>query len=544
MGLETTGTRSDHFCGEIFDTLTQERSLALSSPMRRESIDELYARWKNNPETAETAALCHALRGARRPDLVEIVGNHAARQLDVGALLAAGRMYTDSGRLEDAQSVLLSAGKLAPRDSEVYRWLGEVLLRRGDADRAEKVLEKAVQFGAADDAHELLERARGLVPTQLASGTQAVAQAVATWDAPQTSANAFDALPSHGARGGPKGAPLPTDDALPGASAATPFGSVGLEPPSSRAESRPRVKEPEPPINPALLRPPPVVGGASIPEARDVLDALQIAGIYEPNGAVGPQAFTWAKPERVSRVMGAIVLVVLALGLVGGGIGTYVYVTDTRAKAHVEAEALLSKVDKDLQASDPALLEPAEQAISRAFELESRSPHAALTWLHERAIVGLLRGGADLAFEDSTQRAKAVGIEEKRVAFAYVASFLFQGDTAGAAATIAKWDNIAQDDPWFQLLAAATFERAGDPRALERYGAVAKLDPELVIAQVLLARATAVDGDPRQAADLAKDFRARHPERAEGSALVALTWTRDPLRGDEPPEIKEVTEKG
>ncbi|MBX3260289.1 MAG: hypothetical protein KF782_11415 [Labilithrix sp.] len=303
-----------------------------------------------------------------------------------------------------------------------------------------------------------------------------------------------------------------------------------------------------PPINPLLLealaRPSPQVGGAAIPEARDVLDALQIAGVYEPDGAVAPQAFTWAKPERARRLFSALTLIALAVVLVGGGVGTYFYVTDKRAKQHVEAEALLAQVDKDLSTSDAKLLEPAERSISKAFELDSRSPHAALTWLRERALVGLLKGGADLAFEDGSQRAKVVGVEEKRIAFAYVASFLFQGDTAGAAATVAKWDKAAEDDAWFQLLAGATFERAGDPRALERYGAAVKLDPELIVAQVLVTRAMAVDGDPRRAGELAKEFRLRYPARAEGSALVALAWTRDPLRGDEPPEIKEVTEKG
>jgi hypothetical protein len=53
-----------------------------------------------------------------------------------------------------------------------------------------------------------------------------------------------------------------------------------------------------------------------------------------------------------------------------------------------------------------------------------------------------------------------------------------------------------------------------------------------------------MDGDPRRAADLARDFRSRHPERAEGAALVALAWTRDPLRGEPPPEIKDITEHG
>lgn len=647
------------------------------SSMSHESIEDLYARWQRNPDAAETTALCEALRGGRRPDLVEIVGSHASRQLDVRALLAAARMYIDSSRLDDAQSVLLAAGRLAPRDGEVYRWLGEVLLRRGDAERAEKVLEKALQFGIDAGARPLLERARALVPLQRTSGIAAVSQSFARTIAPQREATRaphaymgadMKRSPNAGreesrrlvpaesdedietqirkndevkaaieaalapisapvpAAGRPPPSVRPAPMALPPPSAPPPplappsfgrnlpamppaddlifttptrglgfdvrskpqtresdldgtlsssdlvsdagplprsspalakastaaFGSAGpdssLPLAAAHPAGSPARRQAEPPVNPLLLealaRPSPQVGGAPIPEARDVLDALHIAGVYEPDGAVAPQVYTWDKPVGVRRLFSMITLIGLAVVLVAGGIGTYYYVTDKRAKQHLESEQLLAKVDKDLQTADAKLLEPAEKSISRAFELESRSPHAALTWLRERALVGLLRGGADLAFEDSTQRAKAVGVEDKRVAFAHVASFLFQGDTAGAAATIAKWDSVAQDDAWFQLLAGATFERAGDPRALERYGAAVKLDPELIVAQFLLTRAVAIDGDPRRAAELANEFRIRYPARAEGSALVALAWSRDPLRGEAPPEVKEVTDKG
>src|SRR5690606_38096532 len=105
--------------------------------------------------------------------LIEIVGRYAARQLDVGALLAAARMYADADRLDDAQSVLVAAGRLAPREGEVYRWLGEVLLRRGDVERAERVLEKAVQFGSAA-AGPLLQAARA--PAQRAPAEEAMAR--------------------------------------------------------------------------------------------------------------------------------------------------------------------------------------------------------------------------------------------------------------------------------------------------------------------------------------------------------------------------------
>jgi predicted Zn-dependent protease len=310
----------------------------------------------------------------------------------------------------------------------------------------------------------------------------------------------------------------------------------------------PPAPPPELPVNPFLVpakAPRPVgAGGAAMPEARDVLEALQISGIFEPDGAVRPQVFAWDKPDKAKRRLGSVItLVTLAVAIIGGASGTYAYVNDKRAKAHVESEKILAKVDTDLAASDLRSLEPSEQSLARSFDLESRSPHAALTWLHERGLVGLLKGGENVAFEDGTQRAKEVGVEEKRLAFAYVASFLFQGDTAGAAAALAKWDGKADDDAWYQLIAGATFERAGDARALDRYAAAVKLDPNLVIAQILLARATAVDGDPRRAGELAKELRAKYPDRVEGMTLAALAWARDPARGEPPAEAKEIADK-
>jgi hypothetical protein len=164
--------------------------------------------------------------------------------------------------------------------------------------------------------------------------------------------------------------------------------------------------------------------------------------------------------------------------------------------------------------------------------------------MHERALSGLLKGGGDIAFESAMGRAKEVGISEDKVAMAQVASFLFQGDTASAAALLPKWDAAAANDPWYQMLAGATLERAGDARARDRYAAAVKLDPDLVVSHVALARSTAIDGDAQKAMELAKAFRARLPDRAEGAALVALAWGRDPNRSEQaPPEADEVVRR-
>lgn len=598
-----------------------------------ESLDELYTRWRTNPDVAQTVALCDALRGSRRPDLVEIVGSHAAKQLDVGTLTAAARMYADTGRFEEAQQVLVAAGRLAPRDGEIYRWLGEVLLRRGDAERAEKVLERAVTFGSVDPTTALLTRARALLPKQRSSGMTAVAADVALHgptgaptsraraSAPRVQADSLSddvdtlvrgtqdvkvglgarppaplpaagrplapapAAPAPAARPAPplppppasvpeppslpsfddppssplalghapqtSAAPIPQRPIL-GDAGTAPIIGLGLGPESSgslaaAATSPPIVPPPpypvDPPLDPFVAPPPAPRNVGAMPEARDVLEALQIAGIFEPDGAIATQGVKWDKPEAGRRRIGSFaVLVGLFVAIVGGGAGAYFYVTDLRAKKHVQAEELLAKVDTDLRLGDPALLEPSEDAIGRAFELESRSTHAAKTWLHERVMLGLLRGGAEVSLEGGLARAREVEVEERDLAFAVVASFLFQGDTAGAAAAIAKWDEKAANDAFYQLVAGATFERAGDERAAARYEAAAKLAPDLFVAQTLLVRAVAMGGDPARAAELAKALSQSHPTRAEGPLLEALAWARNPARGDAPDAARKAAE--
>ena len=156
--------------------------MAGARPLMAEPIDELVQRWKQSPSPAATIALCDALRATPRGPLVQQVGEFATQRhaTDVAVLVSVARMYMEAHRFGDAQAVLVAAGKQAPRDGLIYRWLGEVLLRRGDAERAEKVLERAIQLGARDsDAQLWLERARVFRPMQTKAGTRAVAAEVA-----------------------------------------------------------------------------------------------------------------------------------------------------------------------------------------------------------------------------------------------------------------------------------------------------------------------------------------------------------------------------
>jgi predicted Zn-dependent protease len=144
-------------------------------------IDELATRWQNAQDVDSTIQLCEAL-SAVRTTLVQQVADFAQVKFasNVPVLIAVARMYMRSNKHAEAQSVLVAAGKIAPRDGLVYRVLGEVLLRRGDADRAEKVFERAVQFGQTDEETKTwLERARVFKPTQGKAGSRAVAAEIA-----------------------------------------------------------------------------------------------------------------------------------------------------------------------------------------------------------------------------------------------------------------------------------------------------------------------------------------------------------------------------
>jgi Tfp pilus assembly protein PilF len=593
-----------------------------------DNLDQLADRWKKNPDADTTIQLCGALRGSVRMTLVQQVGSLAVQKhaSNVPVLLAVAKMYMMTQRLAEAQSVLVAAGKISPREGMIYRTLGEILLRRGDAARAEKVFERAVSFGADNDETRMwLERTRVYKAMQAKAGSRAVASEVARTvplGGPPADGSVkpppIPAAEKPGMRGPLEsldledqetairgGAPVPP--ALPpGAVVAPP---AGVSPPPI-----PAAKKPPPPMKPLaastgeVLGMPPIPAPAihapsdrrfsptaptsgnqfdpmdvsitdqlkqeekdgikaaaariaaaaaaanltedgptipldasakpAAPHAQDVLDALALAGVFEPPSK-GAAPLIWDRAEKQKK-RGMIPLIALIVLLIGGSIGTYRYVSTKRAIAHGEAEVLLTQIDADLRSGEAKRLPDMEEKFKRVFDLDSRSDHASLSWLKERAMTGLLKGGQDVAFQDSLDRAKETGVKEDKSAFAQVAAFLFLGDTVGAAGLLSKWDTPAGQDAFYQLFAGATLERAGDGRARERYEASIRLDPELIPAQIALARSMAIDGDVTKAAELAKDFRTKHPDRAEGQALVALAWARDPMRADQPPpEVDE-----
>lgn len=147
-----------------------------------QALDELVARWRKNPDPDATLALCAHLGTTRQSELLREVGNTAEawHRDNLSVMLSVGRMYLDAGLLAEAQASFVQAGKLAPTEREVYRFLGEVLLRRGDAVRSEKALARAIKLGDDTSTTRLWhERSVVYCALQARKGLTAVADEVA-----------------------------------------------------------------------------------------------------------------------------------------------------------------------------------------------------------------------------------------------------------------------------------------------------------------------------------------------------------------------------
>lgn len=581
-------------------------------------VTELSLRWKRDPDAANTVALANAVRGPLYATLIQEVGAFATHKLgsDLTVLLAVARMYMSAQLHADAQTLLVTAGRVAPREPLVYRLLGEVLLRRGDADRAEKVLERAMQLGATDAATRLwLDRARVYKAMQGKLGPRAVAAEVERSEPAASSEIGERVEPASEptmpvAERDPQALRLDSSDVLDD----DPPTSVRLPPVAQRTAAMRPPSGPATaalPVRPGSLPPPPVRRGpppslatgdnlvrsappaagrtpdgmpkaaaafmfdeplagpgpgveesltfdlamgprkdrgaafespttttrtAAPPKPRELLDALALTGVFERSHDPNAKA-EWTKPPRAGSKRGTWLLAVATVLFVGGAAFTYRYVEQQRTMRKAAAEALMAEIENGLLDGRPSRLPDLEKSFAKAFELDSRSPRAALAWARERAMVGVLRGGQDVTFEDATSRARAVGIPDRDLAFTQLASYLFQNDNAGAVSLLAKHDEASKKDPYYELLAGVCLERLGDARARERYSAAVKLAPELVPAQVALIRYEIVEGERGRAAELVAQFRARHQDRPEGVALAALLWARDPSKPKVPPEV-------
>lgn len=560
------------------------------------ALNELLSRWRQNPDAKSTIALCSYLGSAMHQQLVQEVGPSAERQhgRDLEVMLAVGRMYLDADLYQKAQNALVAAGKLRPRDPRAFRYLGEALLRRGDAVRAEKVFARALQLGLTDDDAKLWhDRAKVYRTLQGRIGTEAVAGEVNrslpkrssipassadrvsfdltemedVGDAPtlmRTGSNALGFIP--------RPAPVPPPSSVPpprssrGSHAAN--ARVGLPPPKLPPPSAPPLAAPT--LASAAA---PVIGMAAIGregsadrielsssdllsdelpedyqdlrlpaasperaagpfEAKVVLEHLARVGVFEADGGAQP---AWEQ-ARVTRSRGSWVLLVATVLVLGAGLGAYKYADKVRTERLAHAVQLNQQVDQMLHSGRAAKIRATDELLSESFELDSRSHEAAKLWLHNRILYALLLPNEARGIDSATHRAKTVGLKEQEYVAGKLTSFLAEGDLAGAAALLPKWDKFSAKDPYYQLAAGAVLEGAGDLRSLERYEAATRLDPKLVFAQILLARNLLLEAGAEKAKPIVSAVEKALGDHPTTRALKGLMWA---VSKDRPTQIPD-----
>jgi tetratricopeptide (TPR) repeat protein len=567
------------------------------------ALDELLAKWRENPDSGTTLALCTYLGTSRREDLIREVGSTAEawHKEDGQVMLAVGRMYLDAGLLPEAQAALVAAGKHSPNSPAPYRYLGEVLLRRGDATRAEKVFARALQIGGAEpDTRMWHDRAVVYVALQSRVGMRAVADEIERTIPKKTSIPPPTLLPEEAERLSAVSTkrsagqaalpsvpppprlvtsvppPLPPAPAVAARSVTVPKDSEARLPAFSETDiptgvfdghllGRPTREDgashndnvhtdvmpavslpsslrsaPPPAPAPKLEVPPgrdvlalvpaerPSLAGAfddsALPSPETILDHLARVGVFERGGGAAP---AWVAPPR-ERPRGTWVFVIAMVLAAGSGYGGFRYAKAVKDQRLATARQIEAEVGKLLETGKLADLEKTDGELSRVFDLDSRSKDAAILWLKNRVLSALLLTKEPQGIEAALSRCRTLEIDEARTAFGKIASFLSEGDLAGAAAILPKWDDKAKNDPFYHFAAAAMLERAGDVRAVGRYEQAFKLDPELLVARVFHAELVTLELGIETGRPLVEELVKTLGDQPIARALSSLAWAADP----------------
>jgi hypothetical protein len=308
---------------------------------------------------------------------------------------------------------------------------------------------------------------------------------------------------------------------------------------SPRSVPPPPVQRIEPPSHNAFLSapdmspsaPPTHPYDAGVPPPGVLLEHLARVGVFEPHGGAAP---AWERPGR-TKTRSPWVFAVASIFLVGAGIGGWQYAKKLKAEKQARADALAVEVERLLHSGGVVELRATDEKLSQAFELDSLSQRAARLWLENRVLGALLLGGEPRGIDSAIHRGRTVGLAEKDLAFGRMASFLVEGDVAGAAAQLPKWDKEAGRDAYYQLAAGAVLERAGDRRAIERYEAARTLDPKLAACDILLGRLALLELGAERAGPVLDSVKSKLGDHPSARALRALAWVTNAERGAEPP---------
>ena len=258
-------------------------------------LDVRLLRFRNRPGSEEAVALARSLLEAGRlSEAVEVASGALAQQPENGTLLLLeGQAWLRQGDFLRAQASLLRAARADPNSKEPFRWLGEVLLKRGDPQRAVEVLERARQLDGSDrvvrDLHNRAQRLARIVqstqtPVSDFPGKREAKKASVSKDA-QTRP---DAEP-------PKGTTLPHPAPVMQSNRTASYTGQRLDAPE-RAPFRPRrnAAGPTPPLPAGVGRP---SKPAPAPEAAPVESKVSKAPPVPPAPPTAPTAVPKVKAK-------------------------------------------------------------------------------------------------------------------------------------------------------------------------------------------------------------------------------------------------------
>lgn len=227
--------------------------------MNADNLDIRLLRYRSRREDSPHE-LAHLLLEAQRPgEALEVVRLALIERPDVDLMVLEGRAWFDQSALPEAQEALMRAVKADPRNKEPYRWLAQVLMKRGEPGRAVQVLERALHIDGTDrqlqQAHMRAQRlARIADDTDLMAEDKLVAPAE-----PQTHVDPFVDGQAHTLRPAQQQKPVPV-----------PVLMAQPKPPEAKLPA-PKLPEPKKPA-------PVVVHDVSVkPSPSDVQAAVQAA---------------------------------------------------------------------------------------------------------------------------------------------------------------------------------------------------------------------------------------------------------------------------
>ena len=176
------------------------------SEHKQQSLNARLLRFRSQPDSEDAYTLAEELIAAQRYADARSVAS-AAQPKDVedgGLLLLEGRAHLLERDLVRAQAVLLRAVRVAPDLQPAYRFLGEVLLKRGDPERAARTLHRALSLDPEDaESAKLAARAEYLAEAAN-DGLEAL---------PSQVDSAFDSEPAARRTGPPPADPAATSGA-------------------------------------------------------------------------------------------------------------------------------------------------------------------------------------------------------------------------------------------------------------------------------------------------------------------------------------------